>query len=134
MIKRFFSTISKQPIIVTNSAWRKIDSILQQKENHLFYFSATSGGCNGFNYDLNIITMSDYFNMTERLKIFTLLENENKSQMFVDPDAEILLFGTTIDYVKEDWNKGIFESKFIFIPDKNLVTSCGCGVSFTPKF
>ena len=133
MIRRFFSTLSKQPVIVTNSAWAKMDSILQQKNEHVFYFTASSGGCNGFNYDLNLITIVDYLDMTERLKMFTLLENEKNSKLFIDPDAEILLFGTTIDYVKEDWNKGIFENKFIFIPDKNLVTSCGCGVSFTPK-
>ena len=25
------------------------------------------------------------------------------------------------------------ENKFIFTPDKNLATSCGCGVSFSPR-
>jgi hypothetical protein len=38
MIKRFFSTISKQPIIVTNNAWKKMDSILQQKKTTFFIF------------------------------------------------------------------------------------------------
>ena len=143
MIRRLFSTIgnmakqpirmNKPPIQVTNSAWEKIDYILEKRDNHLFYFTASSGGCNGFNYDLNLITLGNYLDMTERLTTFTLLENENKSKIYIEPVAEMLLFGTTIDYVKEDWNKGIFENKFIFIPDKNLVTSCGCGVSFTPK-
>lgn len=132
MIRRFLSTLNRAPIQVTDKAWKKIDNILTQRSQHLFYFSATSGGCNGFNYDLSLMEMHDYFDMTERLKIFTLLENNN-SKILVDPDAEFLLFGTTIDYVEEDWNKGIFENKFIFIPDKNLVSACGCGVSFTPK-
>ena len=43
------------------------------------------------------------------------------------------LLGTTIDYVKEDYSKNIFESKFVYIPDKDKATSCGCGVSFNPK-
>ena len=43
------------------------------------------------------------------------------------------LLGTTIDYVREDYSENIFESKFVYIPDKNMATSCGCGVSFTPK-
>ena len=132
MIRRFLSTLNRAPIQVTDKAWKKIDNILTQRSQHLFYFSATSGGCNGFNYDLSLMEMHDYFDMTERLKIFTLLENNN-SKILVDPDAEFLLFGTIIDYVEEDWNKGIFENKFIFIPDKNLVSACGCGVSFTPK-
>ena len=132
MIRRFLSTLNRAPIQVTDTAWKKVGNILDKRSDHLFYFSATSGGCNGFNYDLSLMEMNDYFNMTERLKIFTLLENDN-SKIFIDPDAEFLLFGTTIDYIEEDWNKGIFENKFIFIPDKNLVSACGCGVSFTPK-
>ena len=29
--------------------------------------------------------------------------------------------------------KNIFESKFIFDVDKELLSTCGCGISFTPK-
>ena len=43
----------------------------------------------------------------------------------------MFLLGTTIDYVKEDYNKNIFESKFIFVPNKDLANTCGCGVSMT---
>ena len=43
------------------------------------------------------------------------------------------LIGTTIDFINEDFNKGIFESKFIYNIDKKLASSCGCGISFTPK-
>jgi len=28
---------------------------------------------------------------------------------------------------------GIFESKFIYQVDKKMASSCGCGISFTPK-
>jgi iron-sulfur cluster assembly accessory protein len=148
MIRRLFSSLSKPsmklgkppmkltkpsiPVQVTNSAWLKIDDILEKREKHLFFFSASSGGCNGFNYDFSLMKMEEYLDEIEKLKNYTLLEN-GKSKIFIDPIAEMLLFGTTIDYIEEDWNKGIFENKFIFIPDKNLVTACGCGVSFTPK-
>ena len=47
--------------------------------------------------------------------------------------CEIYLIGTTIDYQFEDVKKGIYDSKFIFTPDKKIATSCGCGVSFSPK-
>ena len=47
--------------------------------------------------------------------------------------SEMLLLGTTIDYIKEDYNNQIYESKFIFTPRKELATSCGCGVSFSPR-
>ena len=48
--------------------------------------------------------------------------------------AELYLIGTTVDYVSEDFSKGIYESKFKFIPDKDKASTCGCGVSFSPKF
>ena len=51
----------------------------------------------------------------------------------MDPLAELYLLGTTIDYVKEDYSKNIIESKFVYILDKNMANSCGCGVSFNPK-
>ena len=45
----------------------------------------------------------------------------------------MFLLGTTIDYIYEDYDKGVFENKFIFLPDEKLATSCGCGISFNPR-
>ena len=39
----------------------------------------------------------------------------------------------TIDYISEDYSKGQYESKFVFNVDKKFASSCGCGVSFSPK-
>ena len=33
----------------------------------------------------------------------------------------------------EDFRKGEFESKFQFKINKEKMTSCGCGISFSPK-
>ena len=60
------------------------------------------------------------------------MEN-NGAKLLIDPLSEMYLLGTTIDYIIEDYDKGIFENKFVFIPDKNLASACGCGISFTPK-
>jgi len=49
----------------------------------------------------------------------------------VRPIAEIYLLGTTIDYITQDYDKNIFESKFDFIIDKKLASTCG--ISFTPN-
>jgi len=124
MIKRFISTLSKQPINITETAWTKIKDIINANNSKAMLFSAKGGGCNGFNYNLETIN--------EEIKNSSLLENDNY-KVFVDPITEMYLLNTTIDYIKEDYNKGIFESKFVYIPDKNLATSCGCGVSFSPK-
>ena len=134
MIKRVFSTINKPSITVTNNAWKKIEEISKTQKG-TFLFSATSGGCNGFNYKLNILNSDEYNKIlnTDCYKIKPTIIIQNDTKILVDPKSEMLLLGTTIDYIKEDYSKGEFENKFVFIPDKTLASSCGCGVSFTPK-
>ena len=63
---------------------------------------------------------------------FGIVTND-KSKVYIDPLSELYLSGTTIDYINEDIKKNIYESKFIYEIDKNLMTSCGCGISFSPK-
>ena len=115
-------------INVTKSAWSKMGQIIKSNTNYAFLFSISSGGCNGFNYELSTIDKNEYNNLVKP----NILEYED-IKFAVDPLAEMYLLGTTIDYVKEDYSKNIFESKFVYIPDKKMATSCGCGVSFTPK-
>ena len=117
-------------INITKSAWSKLGQIIRGQganRSYAFLFSASSGGCNGFNYDLSTIDKREFKELIKP----NILEHED-IRFAVDPLAEIYLLGTTIDYVKEDYSKNIFESKFVFIPDKNMATSCGCGVSFNP--
>ena len=119
-------------IQVTRSAWSKIKDIIQ-KSNHQygFLYSCSSGGCNGFNFELDLLD-KDYYEKISKEKFLTVLTNNN-DKLYVDPLSEMYLLGTTIDFVKEDYQKGIYESKFNFIINKELMTSCGCGVSFSPK-
>jgi len=127
------------PILITQNAWRKMRDILLKSNNNLgFIYSASSGGCNGFNFELNIIQKKEYDNIVKH-KFYSVLTDETKetneipTNVYVDPLSEMILLGTTIDYIHEDYSKGQFESKFNFIIDKELMTSCGCGISFSPK-
>ena len=134
MFRRFYSSVIKAPVIISNNAWDKIRDIIKKSHNkHGFLFYASSGVCNGFNYNLELID-EDIHNEIKDLKIKPnkILDSEY-NKVYIDPKSEIFLIGTKIDYIKEDYSKNIFESKFIFIPDKDLATSCGCGVSFNPK-
>ena len=123
----------KLPIKITNNAWNKINQILEKQQLYSFIFSAKSGGCNGFNYNLSLIDKMEYNKILKETKIKPLIIQNNSNKVLIDPMSEFLLLGTTIDYIQEDFNNGIFENKFVFIPDKEITNSCGCGVSFTPK-
>ena len=53
--------MSKRHLInITKNAWTKIHSILELQNAKGMLFTAESGGCNGFNYKLNLINDDDY--------------------------------------------------------------------------
>ena len=122
-------------IQVTVNAWQKISEIMIQSNNKYgLLYSATSGGCSGFNFDLGLLDETTYKKMS-KMKYLTVLTEPRSSitKVYVDPMSEMHLLGTTIDYIKEDYSLGQFENKFIFEVDKELLSTCGCGTSFTPK-
>lgn len=129
MIKRFFSTLNKSPVIVTENAWSRMASIIKSQNAFCFYLDVKSGGCSGFSYDMKLLKNGDE---VEKIKNPCFIENGD-AKIFIEPTAEMFLLGTTIDYESEDFEKGRFENKFTFTPDKDFATSCGCGVSFNPK-
>ena len=119
-------------IHVTKNAWSKMSRVIQTTKNKYgFIYSASSGGCNGFNFELDLLEKGVYDILTQE-KFRTVL-NDGETKLYIDPFSEMHLLGTTIDYVHEDYSKGYFESKFKFDINKDIMTSCGCGVSFSPK-
>ena len=120
-------------ITITKSAWSKIGHIiLQSKNKYGFLYSCSSGGCNGFNFELNLLE-EEYYKKIVKNKFLTVLKDNNSNsnnKVYIDPLSEMYLLGTTVDYVQENYQKGIFESKFNFVINKESMNSCGCGVSF----
>ena len=130
-MKRLFSTLPKNTITITNNAWNKINDIIKKSNTMGMLFSVKSGGCNGFNYSFETINSKnmDIFDNKPQPNFVTKYSNT----VYIDPISELYLMGTTIDYLEEDYSNGIYESKFVYLPDKNIASSCGCGVSFSPK-
>jgi len=122
----------KSSIIITKRAWSKMKDVIKKEKSESFMLSAISGGCNGFNYNLKLINKKKFDSFFNTKRNPMIIEND-EIKLLVDPIAEMILLGTKIDYVSEDYSNGIFENKFIFTPDKNKASSCGCGVSFNPK-
>ena len=127
-----YMSLKKVGIQVTVNAWQKISEIMRQSKNKYgLLFSSSSGGCSGFNFELGLLDKKTYDSII-KLKYLTVLTDVD-AKVYVDPISELHLLGTTIDYIKEDYSKGQFENKFIFEVDKDLLLTCGCGTSFTPK-
>ena len=47
--------MSKQIINITKNAFKKMNLIMNKSNNNLILFGISSGGCNGFNFDLKLI-------------------------------------------------------------------------------
>ena len=123
--------MSKNIINVTANAWKKMGSIIKKSNNkNGFIFGANSGGCNGFNFDLRLIETDE---KQEIMKMKPSILTNDDVNLYIEPLSEMHLIGTTIDYINEDFSKGIFENKFVYKIDKKLASSCGCGVSFMPR-
>lgn len=121
-------------IYVTKNAWSKMSQIINLTKNKYgFIYSATSGGCNGFNFELSLLEKKLYGQISQEKFHTTIVEPEGNTKLYIDPSSEMHLLGTTIDYIHEDYSKGEFESKFNFEINKDIMTSCGCGISFSPK-
>ena len=119
-------------ILITKNAWKKMTEIIKQSKNlYGFIYSASSGGCNGFNFELELLNKKTHNNIIKN-KYLTILSNKD-IKLYVDPLSEMHLLGTSINYITEDYNLGQFENKFVFDVNKDLMTTCGCGTSFTPK-
>lgn len=124
-------TMSKSLITITQNAVKRMQYIIQQSNNKTgFLFGVSSGGCNGFNFDLRLI------NNTELEKLMrekpTLVQSESV-KVYVDPMSELYVIGTEIDFQKEDYTRGVFENRFVYNVDKKVASTCGCGVSMSPK-
>ena len=135
MFRRFYSKIRETEISVTTNAINKMTKIYNKTKNEYFLFSAKNGGCNGFSYDFKSINNEEYNKLCEeykKIKIRPINVKENVN-IIIDPLSEMYLLGTRIDYIEENYKKNIFESKFIFKPNKDMAHTCGCGISFTPK-
>ena len=78
--------------------------------------AVTSGGCSGFQYDIQPATGPDEGDQT--------LEVEGV-KLFIEPTSLPLVDGMTIDF-----KETLTESGFEF-HNPNAAASCGCGKSFT---
>ena len=103
-MKRLLSTINKAPIRITDKAWSKMINVCATENKQRFLFSATSGGCSGYNYKLELLEDIEYEKISNNKFKLTILEREN-CKLIIEPMSEFLLLGTIIDYISEDYSK-----------------------------
>ena len=83
-------------IHVTKNAWSKMSRIIQSTKNKYgFIYSASSGGCNGFNFELGLLDTRTYQTLILE-KYITVLKEED-TELYVDPKF--------IQEIEREWRK-----------------------------
>jgi Fe-S cluster assembly iron-binding protein IscA len=100
----------KFPLNISGTAWNKMKHILSKGNNSGFLFFASGGGCNGYNYKLEPIDKLEFESLKEENP--TIIYDDTNTPLMIDPTSELLLMGTSIDFIEEDYAKNIFESRF----------------------
>lgn len=107
-------------ITITDSAKHQFQSLMEQNGFEAFMFAVNGGGCSGFNYMLEGVSLED------SKKGDDLVEFDDV-KIIVDDASVFALIGTEINY-----NKTIMGSSFEF-SNPMAASSCGCGTSFSVK-
>lgn len=103
-------------ISLSDSAAKKINSLLESREDIGVRPAVQGGGCSGFKYKLEFVLKESPGDK---------LIEEKGVKLFVDKKSFLYLMGTEIDYIDN-----LNESGFKFI-NPNAKRTCGCGESFS---
>ena len=104
-------------VTLTDKAVSKIKDIYKENESlqgKALRVGIEAGGCSGYSYAFNF----------DEPKDTDIQQSYEGFNVIIDPEAEKLIAGATIDY-KEDFGQEGFR-----ISNPNAKKSCGCGNSF----
>ena len=93
---------------LTVSAAARITKMLaNEPDGSFFRVAVLGGGCSGFQYEWG-----------------TTDKEPTVENLWLDPMAEMFVFGCTVDYVTE------LGGSYLVVKNPNATASCGCGESF----
>ena len=103
-------------LLVTNNAAKKIIELSKKKEKKMLRISVTGGGCQGFQYNLD---------MEDKSEKKDIIIKKNNAVIVIDQNSLNLIKGSEIDFVED-----LIGSRFK-INNPKATSSCGCGTSFS---
>jgi iron-sulfur cluster assembly 2 len=120
-----------QRLFVTDSCWRRIQQLVEQKKagltndssvkNYYLRVFVDAGGCSGFSYKFEIGSDDD-------LGPDDVVFRSEGARVIVDEGSLELLEGSKVDYVEE-----MIKSGFEVRENPKSESACGCGSSFAIK-
>ena len=103
-------------LLITSNDAEKIIELSKKKEKKMLRISVTGGGCQGFQYNLD---MENEFQKKD------IIIKKNNAVIVIDQNSLNLIKGSEIDFVED-----LIGSRFK-INNPKATSSCGCGTSFS---
>ena len=123
------TNVTNSTVQLTENCVNRIKQLQQQRNtNVVLRVTVDGGGCSGFQYGFELENW-DFKPAKEKLQNNddNLIEQDG-AFVLVDNISLAYLSGSKIDYTQE-----LISSSFQISDNPNSESSCGCGVSFTPK-
>lgn len=115
---------------ITDRAKAKLIEIAENDHNpdSALRIKVESGGCHGFQYNLELTSMKDELAKDDDLVVFERMDDDRAKVIFDESSLEIL------QDLKVDYTKELIGSSFKVVDSPYTLTSCGCGASFDFDF
>ena len=113
----YLARVSEAPIILTESAARRVAAIAsRQSKPAILRLAVDGGGCAGFTYK---------FELADTALADDMVAETGGVRLVVDPVSLDLVRGSAVDFV-EDLGGAAFR-----VTTPNAASGCGCGSSFS---
>lgn len=119
-------------IAISKKAFDKLTSIEREDKNpnSALKISVESGGCHGFQYNLELTDLQKELDKDNNILVFSRDGDDGrKAHIILDDSSLEILQDSRIDYVKE-----LIGSQFKVVDSPYTSTACGCGASFDFDF
>lgn len=100
----------------------RLHELGQKRSGVVLRVSVDGGGCSGFQYQFELEDPNKGTNADD-VRI-----SKDGATVIIDSLSLEYINGSTVDYIQE-----MISSSFQIVNNPNSESSCGCGVSFSPK-
>lgn len=126
---KLINGVTDLKIAITNRASDKLMSIAEdyREPETALRIRVESGGCHGFQYNLDLTTVPKELALDSDLLVFKRTDSDAK--VIFDESSLQILQDSKVDYTKE-----LIGSSFKVVDSPYTSTECGCGASFDFDF
>eukprot|EP01084_Bolivina_argentea_P228480 385877_1 len=116
--------VSQLPIAITKASCKRLNVLKKKRENEqlMLRVAVSSGGCSGFQYEFEFANPSDIETSED------IVLTKDNAQFVIDKTSLKFIKGATLDFVED-----FIQTSFVVVDNPNIVSECGCNVSFTPN-